>query len=87
MTVRAETGIGLVAEAAAITQGKETGELTPEKWLRWLHAEHSMIRCFLLSVRIESIPYYASTQLRTHHIGVEPFVRSQRPTAGGCGRV
>ena len=69
---------GRVARA---TQGL-TGNIVPLRtWKKWLDAEHSQIRVFLLSIEITDIPYYVSTCLVRHKIGVEHFVRSQRPTA------
>jgi len=69
---------GRVARA---TQGLTGNIVSLKTWKKWLWAEHSMIRVFLLSVEIIDIPSYASVHLVRHHIGVEPFVRSQRSTA------
>lgn len=52
-----------------------------ETWKRWLHAEHSMIRRFELSITVCDVPYFVHVQMRTHHVGCEWYVRSQRPTA------
>jgi len=72
--------IWAVAEAAGTTQDIELYKPTVEKWLTWLHSEHSMIRCFALRIEM-SVPYYVHVHLVRHKIGCEWFVRSQRPTA------
>ena len=79
VTVEPSAGIRGVALAAATTQGKSIRTLSPETWLRWLHAEHSMIRNYWLVIKLTSVPYYVSMHLVRHKIGVEHFVRSQRP--------
>ena len=79
--VKANTDIQVVAEAAAETQGLEPTALTVDKWLKWLHSEHSMIRVYQISIELIGIPYYVSVHLVRHKIGVEPFVRSQRDTS------
>lgn len=77
------SGIGWVIEAAAWTQGISTGaiydSMSPDKWFLWLKAEHSPIRAFRLRIRIHDIPYYSHVHLIRHHVGVQPYVRSQRP--------
>jgi len=79
--VKANTDIRVVAEAAAETQGLEPAALTVDKWLKWLHSEHSMIRAYQISIEMIGIPYYVSVHLVRHKIGVEHFVRSQRGTS------
>ncbi len=79
--IKADTDIQSVADAAAETQGFEPRDLTVDTWLKWLFAEHSMIRLYQISIRLEDIPYYVSVHLVRHKIGVEHFVRSQRPTS------
>jgi len=79
--VKANTDIQEVAEAAAETQGVKASPLTVDKWLKWLHSEHSMIRVYQISIELIGIPYYVSVHLVRHKIGVEPFVRSQRDTS------
>jgi len=81
VTVNADTDVQAVALATAETQGFEPRGLTVETWKRWLHSEHSMIRNYQISIRLEDIPYYVSVHLVRHKIGVEHFVRSQRPTS------
>ena len=79
INVESLSDIRLVARAAAVTQGKAPIELSPATWLKWLNAEHSMIRCYWLAVELVNIPSYVSVHLVRHKIGVEHFVRSQRP--------
>ena len=79
VSIEPSTNIRLVALAAARTQGRPIKTLSPETWLRWLHAEHSMIRNYWLAIDMVGIPYYVSVHLVRHKIGVEHFVRSQRP--------
>jgi hypothetical protein len=40
-----------------------------------------MIRVFILSIEMRSIPYYVSVHLVRHKVGIEHFVGSQRPTS------
>ena len=81
INVRAVRTIEEVAEAAAITQDIEIKIPSVETWLKWLHSEHSMIRCFELRIEYLGIPYYNHVHFIRHHVGIQPFVRSQRPTA------
>ena len=75
------SNIRFVAKAAAITQGLSASTLSVQTWRKWLHAEHSIIRNYLLSVELINVPYYVSVHLVRHKIGVEHFVRSQRPSS------
>lgn len=81
ITVRALTDVHECATVARFTQGMESDSLSLDTWRKWLRAEHSMIRVFTLAIEMRGIPYYASVHLVRHKIGVEHFVRSQRPTA------
>ena len=53
-------------------------KITPEWKLKILRAEHSPIRTLMFTIRMEDIPYYVSTHFRTHHVGAEHYVQSQR---------
>lgn len=79
--VSAETDIQTVARAAADTQGIDPVQLTVDRWLKWLHSEHSMIRLYQISIKLVGIPSYVSVHLVRHKIGAEHFVRSQRDTS------
>lgn len=81
ITVRALTHVRECARVARFTQGIKDNWLSLVTWRKWLRAEHSMIRVFILAVEMRDIPYFASVHLTRHKIGVEHFVRSQRPTA------
>ena len=69
---------GRVARA---TQGITGNSVSLKTWQKWLKAEHSMIRVFLLAIEMTDIPYYVSVHLVRHKFGVEHFVRSQRDTS------
>jgi len=79
--VRALVDIQECGRVARATQGLTGNIVSLKTWKRWLRAEHSMIRVFLLSIEMFDIPSYVSVHLVRHKIGVEHFVRSQRPTA------
>jgi len=70
-----------VADAARTTIGMKpgTGE-PPDHWKkRMLLSEHSPIRLIEVRWRWVDIKYWVSVHLVRHHVGVVPFVRSQRP--------
>lgn len=83
MNISVDLLIGMeeVIKSAAITQGTQEKEISTEKWLKWLLAEHSMIRSMQLRINMLNIPYYAAMHLVRHTQGVLPYVRSQRDTA------
>lgn len=81
VTVRPLTDVHECARVAHFTQGMEGDSLSLSTWRKWLRAEHSMIRVFILAIEMRDIPYYVSVHLVRHKIGVEHFVRSQRPTS------
>ena len=83
VTIDQLVGIEECVKSAAHTQGVEPEEIkmTPEKWLAWLHAEHSPIRVMQLRINMIDIPYYSAMHMVRHTQGVIPFVRSQRPEA------
>jgi len=81
VTVRTLTDVRECARVARLTQGMEGDSISLSTWRKWLRAEHSMIRVFILAVEIRNMPYYVSVHLVRHKIGVEHFVRSQRPTS------
>jgi len=79
--VRALVDVQECGRVARATQGLTGNIVSLKTWQRWLRAEHSMIRVFLLSIEMTDIPYYVSVHLVRHKFGVEHFVRSQRPTS------
>ena len=76
-----------VKDAAMNTIGIESGKYPDSSW-KWkmLKAEHSPIRLIELTIRIEDIPYWVSTHLVRHKIGVEHFVSTQRTDRTGINR-
>lgn len=73
------TDYSVVAEASAITQGWDDNELTLGQWQRLLLAEHSPIYALQIKIRFDGVPYYIHVQNVRHHVGVQHYVRSQRP--------
>ena len=61
------------------TVGKRyTGSEITDKWKHdILKAEHSPIRTLMFTIRL-TIPYFVSTHLVRHKIGIEHYVQSQR---------
>lgn len=61
------------------TMGKKyAGNVVSDEWKRKiLKSQHSPIRTLMFTIRM-TIPYYVSTHLVRHKIGVEHFVQSQR---------
>lgn len=67
-----------VKRRALVTIGKQKVTPPTEDWKRSiLRARHSPIRRLHFSFFIEC-PYWVSVHLTRHHVGVTPYVRSQR---------
>ena len=67
-----------VKRRALVTIGKEAMTPPTEEWKRSiLKARHSPIRRLHFSFLIEC-PYWVSVHLCRHHVGVTPYVKSQR---------
>lgn len=67
-----------VKRRALVTIGKSPVSEPTEAWKKSiLEARHSPIRRLNFSFYLE-IPYWVSVHLVRHHIGVQPYVRSQR---------
>ena len=63
---------------ALVTIGKAPVSPPSEEWKRAiLRARHSPIRYLTFSFLIEC-PYWVAMHLVRHHVGVQPYVRSQR---------
>lgn len=73
------TGIELAREACSFTIGKESG-VSLENLAK---CEHSPLRTQMFCVRMYEIPTYVSIHFVRHKIGVEHFVKSNRPDRGG----
>ena len=68
------------ADACRTTVGKKPGEGDPSpEWKRKiLLAEHSPIRLLKVKWKWTELPYFVSTHIVRHKIGIEHFVRTQR---------
>ena len=67
-----------VKRRALVTIGKAPVNPPDEDWkMRMLRARHSPIRYLEFSFLIEC-PYWVSVHLTRHHVGVQPYVKSQR---------
>lgn len=67
-----------VKRRALVTIGKAPVSPPDEKWKRaMLRARHSPIRYLNFAFLIEC-PYWVAMHLVRHHVGIQPFVRSQR---------
>ena len=77
-----------VANAARTTIGLDEGEGEPSsEWKRKiLLAEHSPIRKLKIKWKWVDLPYWVSTHIVRHKIGIEHFVRSQRTDRTGIER-
>lgn len=72
--------------AAWVTRGKTEDQLSmiesePSRVFleRMLEVKHSPIRCLSYMIIMYDVPYYVSVHYSRHKIGVEHFVKSQRP--------
>ena len=79
--VRALVDVQECGRVARATQGLTGNVVSLKTWQQWLRAEHSQIQIFFLSVEMFDIPSYVSVHLVRHHVGINHYVRSQRPTA------
>jgi len=71
-----------VANDARLTQGLEEGKpLNLMLWREMLHAEHTPIRSLEFEITFIDIPYWVTAHLDRHHVGVQPFQRTQRSDA------
>lgn len=69
----------LVKECALVTIGKEAKTPPTEEWkTAMLKARHSPIRELRFVFLLTDIPYWISAHLVRHHVGCQPYVRSQR---------
>lgn len=67
-----------VKRRALVTIGKSPVKAPDEDWkMRMLKARHSPIRALTFSFLIEC-PYWVANHIVRHHVGVQPYVRSQR---------
>ena len=69
-----------------ISMGDSSVEPTREWKRKLLLAEHSPLRHSLITVELKDIPYYVSTHLVRHHMGVEKYVGTSREDRTGVDR-
>jgi len=69
----------LAADVAARTQRIQPREITPQFLAKLIVSEHSPLRVILFQIDLFDVPYYVHVHLVRHKVGVEFFVRSQRP--------
>lgn len=68
-----------VKRRALVTIGKQPLTSPDLEWKqKMLNCRHSPIRYLQFSFYITDVPYWLSTELSRHHIGVEKYIRSQR---------
>ena len=69
-----------VADAARTTINLAAGdkEITPAYMRKMYMCEHSPIRIKEFNILIENIPYWVAMHFVRHHVGVTPFVSTQR---------
>lgn len=68
-----------VKQCAYETIGAEASTPPPMEWKRKiLRARHSPIRELPFAFELVNIPYWVSVHLCRHHVGCQPYVRSQR---------
>ena len=68
------------------TVGKKVTKIPTEEWIkRLVEAEHSPIRELWFGIKME-IPYWIAMHFRTHHIGVNHYVQTQRTDRTGINR-
>ena len=81
-----------VAEVMDITRGKRTRDrmISVETWRKLLRTAfgvpHSPMRAVVYRIRVYDIPYYVAMHYRTHHVGVQFWISSQR-TKGSRGEI
>lgn len=70
--------------SALFTVHKDSTKEPSDAWKkRMMLAEHSPIRDVEFDIKVYDIPYYVSTHLVRHHVGVTPFVSTQRTDRTG----
>ena len=85
--IRKITDWDLVYETALATIDKKVTKEPSDAWKRKiLNAEHSPIRALQFLIKLEGIPYFVSTHLVRHKIGVEHYVSTSREDRTGIKR-
>lgn len=66
-------------QCALYTVGKDSEVPPTMEWkMRSLNARHSYIRELKFGFRISDVPYWVVMHLVRHHVGCQPYVRTQR---------
>lgn len=69
----------LVKACALVTVGRYAKEPPSSEWKKKiLRARHSPIRELHFVFALHDVPYWVSVHLVRHHVGCQPYVRSQR---------
>lgn len=69
----------LCKKATLVTVGKKAVNEPDMVWKKAiLEARHSPIRLLHFVYLLTDVPYWVSVHLCRHHVGIQPFVRSQR---------
>lgn len=69
----------LVKRCALVTVGKKPVTEPAPEWKRlMLWARHSPIRELQFVFEIEDVPYWVAMHLCRHHVGCQPYIRTQR---------
>lgn len=69
----------LVKQCALVTVGLSAVTKPDDNWKRKiLRSQHSPIRELRYIVQFENIPYWVACELRTHYVGANCYIRSQR---------
>lgn len=88
ITIQELTDDLTVLNSARLTINKEAVETQPsDKFMHnILMAEHSPIRNKLYSIKIENVKLWIATHLLRHHVGVTPYVSTNRDDRTGRPR-
>lgn len=69
----------MAKRCALVTVGKDSETPPTEEWKRRsLEARHSYIRELRFVFRITGIPYWVAMHLVRHHVGCQPYIKTQR---------
>jgi hypothetical protein len=81
------TNPGYIADCALFTANRYSDGIDAATLRKYILAEHSPLRAFIIEVDMLGIPAYsASVHFARHKIGVEHFVSSNRPDRAGKER-
>ena len=69
-----------------VNMDKGTKEVSEDYMRRLYRSEHSPIRLRSFLIRVENVPSYVATHFARHHIGVTPYISTQRTDRTGVDR-